>query len=152
MKINLSKALKLKNRLAGRLSRVKATVISYNSVLEGNEVDLASSYDEYRQIVDALISLKSSIYEGNKGIHPSIIKMGEVKAEIELLNSLNTRHGTEPGYQGQDHKYVAFIKKADVDKRVKLLEKEIDELQDLIDQHNATERITVPDSVMELLS
>jgi hypothetical protein len=102
----------------------------------------------------ALVELKTAIYEANKGIYKQIILIGEKKSEVDFLNGLNTRHGIEPhGYQGNNVTYVAVIQKVDVDKRVKQIEKEIDDLQDQIDKYNAeSERVRVESSILDLAS
>lgn len=154
--LSLSKALKVKNRLAGRLAKVNAAIQTYNCTVDGRrgEVDVAEM-DKQRSVLSAaLVDLKTSIYEANKGIYRSIILIGEKKGDIDFLSGLNTKHGTEPhGYQGNNITYVSVIQKAEVDKRVKQLEKEIDDIQDQIDKYNAEpERIRVDASVLESAS
>jgi hypothetical protein len=151
----LSKALKIKNRLAGRLVKVQQTITTYNSIVEGraDEVNVVQLDKDRAELVEALINLKTAIYEGNKGIYRHIIQMAEKKSEIQLLSALNTRNGSEPDFSGINVKYVAAIKKTEVDKRVKQLEKELDDLQDHVDSYNATpDRIKVTARVLELAS
>jgi len=154
--LSLSKALKVKNRLAGRLAKINATVQTYNCTVDGRrgEVDVAVLDKQRADLSAALVDLKTSIYEANKGIYRSIILIGEKKGDIDFLSGLNTKHGTEPhGYQGTNVTYVSVIQKQEVDKRVKQLEKEIDDLQDSIDKYNAEpERIRIDAAVLELAS
>ncbi len=152
--LSLSKALKIKNRLAGRLAKVNSTIMTYNSGVEGHkEVDVAELDKTRSSLCNALVDLKSAIYDANKGIYRSIIIIGEKKGDIEFLSGLNTRQGAEPSYQGTVINYVSVIQKQDVDKRVKQLEKEIDDLQDQIDKYNAEpERIRIDALVLELAS
>jgi len=153
--LSLSKALKVKNRLAGRLAKVNLTVATYNCTVEGrkDEVDVKELDTQRTALVAALVDLKTSIYEANKGIYRAIILIGEKKGEVEFLSGLNTKHGTEPSYQGTTVTYVSVIQKQEVDKRVKQLEREIDDLQDQIDKYNAEpERIRIDASVLELAS
>jgi predicted nucleic acid-binding Zn-ribbon protein len=154
--LSLSKALKLKNRLAGRLAKTNLTIAQYNCTVDGrkDEVNIKELDTQRTALVAALVDLKTSIYEANKGIYRNIILIGEKKGEIEFLSGLNTKHGTEPhGYQSQQVTYVSVIQKTDVDKRVKQLEKEIDALQDKIDEYNAQpERIRVSESILDLAS
>ncbi len=152
--ISLSKALKIKNRLAGRLAKATNNIATYNSVVEGRmtEANVMDSVSERALLVEALIDLKTAIYEGNRGIYRQIISLVEKKGEVQFLTVLNTRNGKEPGYQ-QDIVYVATLTKAEVDKRVKKLEKEIDDLQDEIDKYNSEpERVKVSDSILSLAS
>lgn len=154
--LSLSKALKVKNRLAGRLAKLNATVSAYNCTVEGRrtEVDITEADKQRAALSAALVDLKTSIYEANKGIYRAIVLIGEKKSEVDFLSGLNTKHGEEPhGYQGSVVKYVSVIQKQEVDKRVKQLEKDIDDLQDQIDKYNAeSERVRVDASVLELAS
>ncbi len=155
--MSLSKAMKVKNRLAGRLGKVQANIHAYNSVLEGRrgEVDVTALDKQRAEIVEALICLKTAITEGSRGLQETIYRLAEKKSEVEYLNSLNTRHGTEPAYglNAQPQVYIATIQMKDVADRVKKLETEIDELQDRIDGYNSVpERITVDARVLELAS
>lgn len=153
--ISLAKALKVKNRLAGRLAKVTSNIAAYNSMVQGRttEANVADAVNERELLVKALINLKTAIYEGNRGIYRQIISIVEKKGEVQFLNALNTRNGSEPGYQGQDIVYVATLKKAEVDKRIKKLEKEIDDLQDEIDKYNAEpDRIKVEAAILRLAS
>ena len=66
--ITLGKALKIKNRLTGRLAKVQADIQAYNSVPEGqsgqvNVPALAKTRDE---LVEALIGLKTTISEARR--------------------------------------------------------------------------------------
>lgn len=152
--ISLSKALKLKNRLAGRLSKTTSTIQTYNSQYQGRaDVDVFSLDKLRGELVQSLIALKTEIFRANSGIHKLIVELGEKKSEIEFLNSLNTRDGAEPSYNNQNIVYVAAITKAVVDKRVKQLEKEIDAVQDEIDVYNAQpNRVNVTPRLIELAS
>src|SRR5581483_1373655 len=101
--LSLSKALKVKNRLAGRLAKLNATVTVYNCTVEGrkNEVDVAELDKQRSALSNALVDLKTAIFEANKGIYRNIVLIGEKKSEVDFLSGLNTKHGEEPhGYQG----------------------------------------------------
>lgn len=154
--LSLSKAMKVKNRLAGRLSKYQSSIQAYNSVLEGRkgEVDVAALDKLRAEVVEALISLKTAITDGSRGLQETIYRLAEKKSEIEFLNSVNTRHGSELVYgHTTPQVYVATIQMKEVGERVKKLESEIDELQDRIDAYNAhPERITVDARVLELAS
>jgi hypothetical protein len=151
--LSLSKALKLKSRLAGRLSKTTETIKLYNSNTKDNETLDVVELDNVRgRLVEALVILKTEIFKANAGIYSKIIELGEKKSEIDFLNSLNTRSGTQP-YGSVNIVYVAAITMADVQRRVKLLEKEIDAIQDDVDVYNAApNRIRVSGSILELAS
>ena len=157
VRLSLSKAMKVKNRLAGRLGKYQVNIQAYNSVLEGRkgEVDVTALDKTRAEIVEALISLKTAITDGSRGLQETIYRLAEKKSEIEFLNGLNTRNGSEPAYglNATPQIYVASIQMKEVAERVKKLEAEIDEFQDRIDSYNAhPERITVDARVLELAS
>ena len=156
--ISLSKSMKLKNRLAGRLSRVQSTIHSYNSVVESSkdQVNVNELESQRAELVAALIDLKTAISESSRGIQRLIYEITEKKSEIEHLNSLNTRSGVEQNPYSQSQQtitYYAYITRSDVDQRVKKLETEIDDLQDRIDAYNAVpDRVKIPARILELAS
>ena len=151
--ITLAKTLKLKNRLAGRLSKVQTDIELYNSTLKDNEktVDVPALVQLRRQLVDSLIELKHKLFEANVGIQRKLITLGELKAELVWMQGLNTRNGVERhSYQNTAVEYFAVIKKADVDSRSKEIEALIDTLQDEIDNYNYTKKIELPDVILNL--
>lgn len=153
--ISLAKALKLKNRLAGRLNKVQQDIQMYNSVLEeqAGQVDVMALNKLRQEIVDALVSLKTKIILGNAKIQERIIRQGELKSQMAWLQGINTRHGKERhGYQNTEVVWVAAIQKADVDKQTKVLEAEIDAIQDALDAFNHEFQIEVAQRTLDLAS
>lgn len=155
-KVSLAKALKLKNRLSGRLVVAQGKIRSYNSMAEGRtEVNVRELDKTQLQIIDAIVSLRTSIYKANIGIYREIEEIKQKKLLLQFLQGLNTRHGVEPNVYGGDKtiKYIAEIQQAEVDKRVKELEREVDALQDKIDTYNAVpERVEIDSNVLTLAS
>ena len=72
----------------------------------------------------------------------------------QFLAGVNTRHGPQPAVYPNttEVNYVAALKKADVDGLVARLEKEIDQLQDKLDQFNHGRTVAVERRVLELAS
>src|SRR5437899_1856248 len=102
--ITLAKALKVKNRLAGRLAKVQGDIQTYNSVLEGqaDQVNVAVLVQTRQELVDALVTVKSAISEANREIQRAIYDLAEKKASVQFLNGICTRHGAQPAvYPGQ---------------------------------------------------
>jgi hypothetical protein len=144
--LTLAKALKLKNRLAGRLAKVQIEIQQYNSVLEGAEQPpIKRLAEEREQLVALLIDLKAAISQANAKIQHLIFELAESKASIEFYQRINTRHGKEGMYHGTDKPivYVAVLRKEDIDAKVAALEQKIDEIQDRLDQYNQTTRIDI---------
>ena len=66
--ITLAKALKVKNRLAGRLAKVQTDIQTYNSVLEGqaDQVNVTALVQTRDELVEALVTVKTTINEANR--------------------------------------------------------------------------------------
>jgi hypothetical protein len=154
--ITLSKALKIKNRLTGRLAKVQADIQTYNSVPQGqaDQVNVPALMQTREELVGALVSLKSAINEANREVQRDIYDLAEKKATAQFLAGVNTRHGPQPPVYPSTIEviYVAALKKAEVDGLVAGLEKEIDQLQDRLDQFNHDHRIEVDGRTLELAS
>jgi len=154
--ITLAKALKIKNRLAGRLAKVQADIQAYNSVPEGqaDQVNVLALVKSREELVEALVGLKTAINDANREAQRDIYLLAEKKATAQFLAGLNTRHGPQPPVYPSTVEvvYVAALKKADVDGLVAGLEKEIDQLQDKLDQFNHVHKIEVDGRILELAS
>jgi len=154
--ITLGKALKVKNRLTGRLAKVQADIQAYNSVPAGqaDQVNVPALMKTREELVGALVSLKTAINEANREAQRVIYDLAEKKATAQFLAGVNTRHGPQPAVYPNttEVSYVAALKKADVDGLVAGLEKEIDQLQDRLDQFNHVHKIEVDGRLLELAS
>ena len=117
--ITLAKALKIKNRLAGRLAKVQADIQAFNSVPEGqaDQVNVPALMQTRAELVEALVNLKTAINEANRGVQRDIYGLAEKKATAQFLAGVNTRHGPQPAVYPNttEVNYVAALKKADVD-------------------------------------
>jgi len=154
--ITLAKALKVKNRLTGRLAKVQADIQAYNSVPEGqaDQVNVPALMQTREELVGALVALKTAINDANREAQRDIYDLAERKATAQFLAGVNTRHGPQPPVYPStiEVNYVAALKKADVDALVAGLEKEIDQLQDRLDQFNHDRCIEVDGRTLELAS
>jgi hypothetical protein len=154
--ITLAKALKVKNRVAGRLAKVQADIQTFNSVPQGqaDQVNVPALVQTRAELVGALVALKTAINDANREAQRDIYDLAEKKATAQFLAGVNTRHGPQPPVYPSTTEvvYVAALKKADVDGLVANLEKEIDQLQDRLDQYNHDHRIEVDGRILELAS
>ena len=151
--ITLAKALKLKNRLAGRVTKLTQDVQNSNSVQEGAEaVDVRARLAERAAAVGLLTDLKYAIFRANQPVQKAIFELAERKAEVALLAGLATKHGAyKEGYPtAGEVVYVAQLRKAEVDGLVLKLETEIDRLQDRLDGFNHETVIEVGRAVVDL--
>lgn len=131
--ITLAKALKIKNRLTGRLAKVQADIQTYNSVPEGqaDQVNVPALMKTREELVVALVGLKTAINDANRDAQRDIYDLAEKKATAQFLAGVSIRHGPQPPVYPStiEVNYVAALKKADVDALVVRLENEIDQLQ-----------------------
>jgi len=155
--LSLAKALSVKNRLAGRLAQARTYIETYNSVLVGQRgednrtvVDVQAEYERHLSLQEGLIVVKAAIQRANVAIYEDVLRLGEKKALIQMLNGLNTKHGSEPGFNGVEYRYAATITKPEVLEMVRRLEAEIDTLQDRLNQYNASTRVELPQAVLDL--
>jgi hypothetical protein len=154
--ITLAKALKVKNRLAGRLAKAQADIQAFNSVPQGqaDQVNVPALVKTREELVGALVSLKAAINEANREAQRDIYDLAEKKATAQFLAGVNTRHGPQPAVYPNttEVSYVAALKKADVDALVAGLENDIDQLQDRLDQFNHAHKIEVDGRILDLAS
>lgn len=155
--LTLAKALSVKNRLAGRLAQARDNIQSYNSVLAGQRegdgagaVDVRAEFDRMLKLQDALVAVKAAIQRANIEIYAEILRLGEIKSLIQMLNGLETRHGVEPAYGGAEYRYVAEFRRPEVMDLIRQREGEIDAIQDRINQYNAATRIELRSEVLDL--
>lgn len=151
--ISLAKALKLKNRLAGRLAQEGANVRLYNSRLKEApaEINVEEAFSIRSQLSQGLIDLKTKLYKANLGIQEKLYTLAEKKGDIEFLKTIPTKYGKERhDYQNTEVEYVAWLRKGEVDSKVRILEGEIDALQDEIDEYNVATKITVDQGILDL--
>lgn len=150
-KVNLSKALKLKNSLIAEIGRLKGILSRENSRSERSTstIDRGEVFKSLTEKTLELVSLKSKIARANVGIYEVLAAMEEAKSAIGYYQTLNVTDGEQVEHQryGQAEptktKYNAYLKQEDVDKLVSELQKKIEEGQDAVDAYNATTFIEV---------
>jgi len=154
--ITLAKALKLKNRLVGRLAKCQLDIQTFNSVPEGQagQVNVPALMQTRVELVEAVVALKTAINQANRQAQRDIYDLAEKKATVQFLAGVVTRHGPQPAVYPNttEVNYVAALKKADVDAQVVKLENEIDQLQDRLDLFNHDHKIEIDGRILELAS
>jgi hypothetical protein len=145
--ITLSKALKVKNRLARQIFDLQNQMVSQNSYLTGSkpDYDVPAVYEELKRQKDRLIALKTAITNANRPVQDSIYRLAELKGLVAFLKALDTKRGPQFAEYGMGNltSYESQISAPERDAEVARLEREIDDLQDRLDAHNATVRIDV---------
>jgi hypothetical protein len=157
MQISLAKALKLKSRLVGRLAVVQKEVYENNSKVRENwggekeRIEINQLLQKRKAIVDALIEIKYKLYSANINIQKDLYLLAEKKSEITFLQSMPTTEGIQYGYEGSKVEYIVYISRRQNKEIISVLQKEVDELQDKIDDYNATTKIDISDEINNLL-
>ena len=147
-KVNLARALKEKNRVAGKLAQARALVKQENSkdVKLPRGIDVKAVYDEAQALKARLIDIKAAIAVANSSIVSKIIELDELKSEIAYLNGLDVKEGVfeESSYGGKIVREItAIIRKQSVLDEVARLQKRAEGLQDELDEFNASVKVEI---------
>ena len=147
-KVTIARALKEKNRIAGRLAKAREQIGKENSrdkkVPRG--IDVAETFAQSKVLRDRLIAVKSAIAIANQPIVAKIIELDEVKSEIAYLNGLNVKEGVfvESNYGSRVESEIdAVIRKPQVLEEIAALQTRADRLQDDIDEFNAMTKVEI---------
>jgi hypothetical protein len=156
---NLAQALKHKNRLAGEIARAREIVQRENSRKESQaaRADVRAVFDqcvaqsrELAAFKGAIAAANAGVVSGDRGIYGKLNLQAELRGLITFMKALNTKEGEEVervGFMSRDDAvrtvYVANIARDEVDRLVATYQAEIEQLQDEIDEFNATTRITI---------
>jgi len=143
--MNLSKALKQKNRIAGEIDTLKTLLTSQNVKPSTQKFDYQAE-DLLRDLqakIAELVELKAQIATANVEIYTKIFRLAEIKGLTKTLKDLDTRSGLFKEGEGYgqtpyDVEYVAQISKTEADTLVTGFESEIETLQDELDAFNFT--------------
>jgi hypothetical protein len=143
--MKLSKALKLKNKLAGEVKSKQSLVEEENVQINDNESPFSTpDLDaESVEVQNKLIDIKVKIAIANVPVYPIIYKLAELKNRVAYLKDLNTKEGTffESRFLSADSaretKYVPQISKERVKELIKEAEEKIEQLQDALDDFNS---------------
>ena len=143
--MKLSQALKLKNRLAGEIAQKQQILQRENARRNDNpsKVNAQEVFDQIVKLSEELGTLKGKISTANIGIYSKLERMAELKSFIAFLVSLPKREGEEVQFVGRDQEkltytWTSLINQEACDKRVAELQTAIGNLQDEVDQYNAT--------------
>ena len=146
--MKLNQALKVKNRLAGDLVRQQQILQRENARRSDSvsKVDRSKVWENILAISDRLGELKARIATANVGIYPKLERMAELKARIAYITGLHKREGEEITFEGLQREKVTYtwtseINQEKADALVAQLQEQIAQLQDEVDEYNATYEI-----------
>lgn len=143
--MKISKALKVKNRLAGEVAALQDIFKRENSRRNDNpsKVDCAEVANNLSTKLKELIDLKGKISIASSGIAYKLAELAELKLRKNFLASLPTREGAEVSFVGRDQEklvymWTAFLNREAVDASLTTAQDQINHLQDEIDTYNAS--------------
>lgn len=146
--VSIARALKEKNRVAGRLKQMCAQIERENSreVRIPRGIDVPEMYALAKETRKRLIETKRVIAEANRPIVGKIIELDEIKSEIAFLNALDVKEGrfVSVNYGTRiETEITAIIRKAQVLEEIAELQSRADALQDELDDFNATTKVEI---------
>jgi hypothetical protein len=142
--MNVSQALKQKNKLIVELKKQYQIAQKFNSQEEGNvrRYSVQEALDKAAELTLELTTLKTKIHLANAPVYDKIFRMAELKNRIKELKKIPTEEGkTEARYSSVVSVKEVEINIAQIDEMVQTLEARIEEIQAELDIHNATTQI-----------
>lgn len=143
--MNISKALKVKNRLVGELAKLQEVFKRENSRRNDNpsEVDPKKVFGDITNTFNRLVELKGAINEASAPISKKLAELAELKQFINFYLSVPTKEGEELTLIGSNREklsymWTAYMNREEVDTQVSIVQKRINTLQDEIDDFNAS--------------
>ena len=143
--MTLAKALKKKNRLAQKISKLQQEIQRENSVKidDPRKLKVEDLFSELNDKVAQLIKLKIAIFVASIDMRENILRLSELKSKIIFLQGINTREGKVSEYGDAFVEYTVVYDKLFVREQISLCEKKIDEIQDELDKFNHTTEIEI---------
>ena len=140
--MNIAKALKHKNRLVNEIAKLQEAFKRENSRRDDNPStrDCKVLFDELIEKLNKLTDLRSAIAEATAPISYKLAKLSELKILINYLNGVPTREGKEITAYGttiKEYVWTSFLNRDRLDVVIKEFQKQIEDLQDEIDDYNA---------------
>ena len=145
--MNIKQALKEKNKLVKKLAEEFLKFSQNNSVEFGvnRSYDPAEALIRWIETSKELVALKTKIHRANIGVYDKIFQLAELKSLLKQLKSVDCAEGKQQnhyrhaGVEATIKEAVLSIPKRD--EMVKDMEKQIENLQELLDDHNAKTQI-----------
>ena len=142
--MNVSQALKQKNKLIVEIKKQYQIAQKFNSQEEGNvrRYSVQTALDRAAELTMELTDLKTKIHLANAPVYDKIFRMAELKNRIKELRKIPTDEGkVEARYSSVVSVKEVEINIAQLDEMVQFLEARIEGIQAELDVHNATTQI-----------
>ena len=147
--MKLSKALNQKNKLVTEINNTFAKIAKYNSIVDGsnNPYDVKILLDHYKSKQEELIRLKTAVHAVSQPVRDKIFRLSELKSYAKKISQLDTKNGLikeHGGYRSTSETiaYKATYDEVAIEQMVKETEKQIEALQEELDQFNYSTEVT----------
>lgn len=147
--MNITKALKTKNRLAGEIARDRNIFARENSKKKGEErvVDLTALRLKTEKLSQNLIAVKTAITVASAPIALKLVTLSELKGDLAWLKELTIIEGSHssrfPSNNSEPEFYEAYLQATDRDALIEDMQHRIDTIQDEVDEYNAITQVEV---------
>lgn len=142
--MNIAKGLKVKNRLAGEISKLMDQIRRENSRRNDNpsQISVSELFEKLTETRGKLVKLKAGLNMASAPIANLLVTMEELKSHLNWLSGLPTREGREivslgGNVQPVAYEWKAFVNRASLDELIDKHQTEINSIQDQIDEFNA---------------
>lgn len=147
-KVSVARALKEKNRLVGRISALRQAIAKDNSHQSAlpRSIDVLASLEQVKKLKARLVAVKAAIGFANQNIVAKIVELAEIKSEMAWLKGLDVKEGAfkENSYGNSIvYEYEAAISGSDVVRMMDELRRRAEELQDELDEFNASAKVEI---------
>jgi hypothetical protein len=144
--MTIKQALKQKNKLVKNIAENTKLMQQHNSIEVGNQRPYSSSmlYSEIQKDTKELASLKAKIHIANTPVMEDIFWMSEMKSTIAALKKMDCAEGRSNRDRFRMESEVVLTSEISLVSRnqeIKMLETNIEEIQDKLDTFNATTEI-----------
>ena len=144
--MTIKQALKQKNKLVKNIAENTKLMQQHNSVEVGNQRPYSSVelYNEIQKDTKELASLKAKIHIANTPVMEDIFWMSEMKSTIAALKKMDCTEGKSNRDRYRMESEIVLTSEISLVNRnqmIKLLETNIEEIQDKLDTFNATTEI-----------
>ena len=144
--MTIKQVLKQKNKLVKNIAENTKLMQQHNSIEVGNQRPYSSSmlYNEIQKDTKELASLKARIHIANTPVMEDIFWMSEMKSTIAALKKMDCTEGKSNRDRYRMESEIVLTSEISLVNRnqmIKLLETNIEEIQDKLDTFNATTEI-----------
>ena len=140
--MNIKQALKKKNQLVKEILDLHTRLATYNSIEVGNVRPYSAKecLEQINEKSNELVELKTKIHTANAPVYKFIFRLSELKSMITRIKNLDCNEGIVQDYYSRNRETptvkVTEISIVERDEIVKHMENQIEEIQDILDNHN----------------